>query len=80
VNATGIVRRLDQLGRISIPKEIRDTKGLDNGAGVEIFTDGNYLILRKYCPECIFCGSLESVRNHKGKPVCSSCLAKVTET
>ena len=51
MKATGIVRRIDDLGRIVIPKEIRKTRGIKNGDPVEIFVDGDCIVLRKYEPE-----------------------------
>ena len=51
MKATGIVRRIDDLGRIVIPKEIRKTRGIKNGDSVEIFVDGDCIVLRKYEPE-----------------------------
>ena len=77
MKSTGIVRRVDELGRVVIPKELRRTLGIDNGDPMEIFMDGDKIILRKYEPACIFCGNAENTVNFKGKVVCNSCLKEV---
>lgn len=77
MKATGIVRRIDELGRVVIPKEIRKSFGINEGDPLEIFVDDNMIILRKYQPACVFCGSCESVAEFKEKKICSSCLMKL---
>ncbi len=61
MKATGIVRKLDQLGRIVIPKELRNTFYLKEDDPIEIYVDGNDIILRKYQPACIFCNDSSDV-------------------
>ena len=58
---TGIARRLDKLGRIVFPKELKRTYKLDPGDDVEIFTEGNMAFLKKHEPSCVFCGECEGV-------------------
>ncbi|MBQ1892377.1 MAG: AbrB/MazE/SpoVT family DNA-binding domain-containing protein [Firmicutes bacterium] len=77
MKATGIVRRLDQLGRIVIPKELRTTLDLKDTDPVEIFTEGDTIILRKYQPSCIFCGEAEGLVQIDGKNVCRKCVEKI---
>ena len=77
MKATGIVRRLDQLGRIVIPKELRTTLDLKDTDPVEIFTEGDTIILRKYQPSCIFCGEAEGLVQIDGKNVCRKCAEKI---
>lgn len=77
MKATGIVRKLDQLGRIVIPKELRTTFDLNENDPVEIFVDGSDIILRKYQPACIFCNEATDVVLFEGKNVCKKCLAKI---
>lgn len=74
MKSTGVVRRIDDLGRIVIPKEIRKVNGIAEGDPMEIFTDGDKIILRKYEPACIFCGETENVINFHGKNVCADCV------
>lgn len=48
MKATGIVRRIDDLGRVVIPKETRKILGISNGDPVEIYTEGNSVVIKKY--------------------------------
>ncbi|WP_409068884.1 AbrB/MazE/SpoVT family DNA-binding domain-containing protein [Clostridium caseinilyticum] len=70
----GIVRKVDDLGRIVIPKELRRTLNIEEGDGLEIYTEGEQIILKKYEPCCIFCGEGKEVINFKGKNICKKCL------
>lgn len=74
---TGIVRKVDELGRLVIPKELRDTLDISEGEPLDIFVDENKVILHKYNPGCTICRSIEDlIRGPQGKPVCRSCLEK----
>lgn len=73
MKATGIVRKIDELGRIVIPKELRRTMGIQEKDPVEIYTDGKGIILRKYAPGCVFCGSVDGVRHIHDVPMCAIC-------
>ena len=77
MKATGIVRKLDQLGRIVLPKELRTTLDIKETDPVEIFVDGSDIILRKYQPSCIFCNETADVQQVNGKNVCKKCVAKI---
>ena len=77
MKATGIVRKLDQLGRIVIPKELRTTFDLKETDPIEIFVEGEDIILRKYQPACIFCNEATDDVQFEGKNVCKKCLAKI---
>ena len=77
MKATGIVRRLDQLGRIVIPKELRMTFDLKEADSIEIFVEGEDIILRKYLPACIFCNEATDVVQFDGKNVCRKCIARL---
>ncbi len=77
MKATGIVRKLDQLGRIVIPKELRTTFDLKENDPIEIFVEGSDIILRKYQPACIFCNEATDVIQFEGKNVCKNCLEKM---
>lgn len=73
MKATGIIRRVDDLGRIVLPKELRQTMGIRAGDPMEIYTDADNIILRKYAPGCAFCGSVNGIRYIHGTPVCGAC-------
>jgi len=75
MRATGIVRNVDQLGRIVVPKELRNTMDIDEGTPIEIFVDGDNIVLRKYQPGCIFCGSFDGLVTMDGKRICPVCIA-----
>ena len=77
MKATGIVRRVDELGRIVLPKELRDTFDIHKQDPVEIFVDGEYIVLKKYEPACIFCGNAGNVVSIKGKNVCQDCIKEL---
>ncbi|MBP2652863.1 MAG: abrB 1 [Firmicutes bacterium] len=75
MKSTGIVRKLDDLGRVVIPIELRRMFNIDVKDGLEIFTDNDRIILRKYEPACVFCGSNDEVTRFKEKNVCKQCIA-----
>jgi transcriptional pleiotropic regulator of transition state genes len=78
MKALGIVRHIDDLGRVVLPKELRNTMGLPEGTPMEIFTDGDCIIIRKYQPTCAICGSsdvVEGLAKH-GVKLCQGCLCK----
>ncbi|WP_188068634.1 AbrB/MazE/SpoVT family DNA-binding domain-containing protein [Brevibacillus brevis] len=75
MKATGVVRKMDHLGRVVLPKELRNTFDIAEGTPMEIFVNNNQIILQKYVPGCALCGSVENVQPHKsGKLVCKACL------
>ena len=74
MKSTGVVRRVDELGRIVIPIELRRTLDIAEKDALEIYVDGNSVILKKYEPDCIFCGNARDVVNFKGKNICAACL------
>ncbi len=74
MKATGVVREVDALGRFVIPKEIRKSLDIQEGSSLEIYIDGDRIILKKYAPACIFCGELDNVTTYKGKLVCKNCI------
>lgn len=79
MKATGIVRKLDTLGRIVIPMELRKIFDLDIGDPIEIFVEGSDIILRKYQPACIFCSDATDVVSIRGKNICRKCLDDIKE-
>ena len=70
----GITRQLDDLGRVVIPKETRRMLGWDADTTLEFFMDGDYVVLGRYSPGCIFCGEIENTVEVNGKKVCMSCM------
>jgi transcriptional pleiotropic regulator of transition state genes len=77
VKSIGVVRRLDMLGRIVLPKDLRRTMNIGSNAPMEILVHEESIILKKYEPECIFCGNAESVQDFKGKKVCMDCAREL---
>lgn len=74
LKSTGVVRKVDSQGRVVFPIELRRSLEIEEGTPLEIFTDGENIVLRKYKASCIFCGEAKNVINFKGKKVCKSCL------
>ena len=79
MKSTGIVRKVDELGRIVLPIELRRTLGIEEKDRIEIFVDGESIILRKYQPACIFCDNAKDIINYKGKNICTSCLNEMKD-
>ena len=79
MKSTGIVRNIDELGRIVVPKEIRRKLGIANTDPVEIYVEGDKIILTKYLPVCHFCASHEDIIEYKGKQICKSCISELSE-
>lgn len=77
MKSTGIVRKVDELGRIVLPIELRRTLDIEVKDALEIYVDGAQIILKKYEPACIFCGNAKDVANFKGKNICRECLAEM---
>lgn len=73
MKSTGIVRKVDELGRVVIPIELRRTLGIGEKDALEIYVDGERIMLKKYEPACIFCGNAENVTYFKGK----NCLPRM---
>ena len=74
MKSTGIVRKVDELGRIVLPIELRRTLDIAEKDSLEIYVEGSTIMLKKYEPACIFCGDAKNVINYRGKNICSSCL------
>lgn len=77
MKSTGIVRRMDELGRVVIPIEIRNKFDIKVKDPVEIFVDGSNIVLRKYEPNCVFCGSTKNLVEYNDKLVCNKCAKKL---
>ena len=79
MKSTGIVRKVDELGRIVLPIEMRRTLDIAEKDSLEIYVEGTSVILKKYKPSCIFCDSNKDVVQFKGKTVCPKCLREIAE-
>ena len=77
MKSTGMVRKVDELGRIVLPAEIRQSMEIQVKDAVEIFTDDNRIILQKYHPGGIFCNNVDQIVYFEEKRICAECLAKI---
>ncbi len=77
MKTTGIVRQMDSLGRIVLPIELRRTLNIAQKDSLEIYVEGNQIILKKYEPTCIFCENSRDIVSFKGKNVCPDCLKEL---
>ncbi|MBR5313892.1 MAG: AbrB family transcriptional regulator [Clostridia bacterium] len=77
MKSTGIVRKIDSVGRFVVPIELRTTLDLGTNDSIEIFTDEDKVILKQYQPACIFCGNADNVTYFKGKLICKDCLEEL---
>lgn len=73
MSSNGIIRKLDRLGRVVIPKEIRKSLDIKEGEAVTIIDESNHVIIKKYYDGCIFCGSQEDLIEYKNMHVCKKC-------
>ena len=74
MKSTGIVRKVDELGRIVLPIELRRNLDIGEKDSLEIYVDGGSIVLRKYEPSCVFCGDAKNVTTFRGKNICAACL------
>lgn len=79
MKSTGVVRKVDELGRVVIPIELRRTLDIGEKDSLEIYVDGESIILKKYEPACVFCGNAAEVEMYKGKRVCRHCLDELSQ-
>ena len=79
MKATGIVRNIDELGRIVIPKELRNKMDMHEGSAVEIYTEDGKICLRRFYKGCHFCAGSEAVTEFKGKLICEKCIEALKE-
>lgn len=77
MKSTGVVRRLDELGRITVPIELRRTLDIAERDALEIYVEDEKIILKKYEPVCVFCGEARNIINYMGKKVCKNCLEEM---
>lgn len=74
VKSTGIVRKVDELGRIVIPIELRRNLDIEEKDSLEIYVEDDHIILKKYSPACAFCSNAAGITQFKGKNICRECL------
>lgn len=77
MKTTGIVRQVDNLGRVVLPIELRRTLDINEKDSLEIFVEDSSVILKKYEPACIYCGEVKNVVKHKNKNICPSCVEEI---
>lgn len=78
MKSTGIVRKIDAMGRVVLPMETRKILNLvADDSAVEIYTDNDSIILKKYVPACIFCNSADDIVEYNGEKICKSCINKL---
>ena len=79
MKATGMIRQLDPLGRVVLPIELRRTLDIGPKDMLEIFVEGTSVILHKYEPDCLFCGSSRDLISYKDKMICVRCLKEMKQ-
>lgn len=77
VKSTGIVRKVDELGRIVLPIELRRTLDIAERDPLEIYVEGYSIVLKKYRPTCVFCDSVKDISVYREKNVCARCLKEL---
>lgn len=76
---TGVIRKIDDLGRICIPKEIRKHLNINDFDAIEFTVDGDKIVLKKFSETCVFCGSQDNLIPFKGNKICSNCKCDLTK-
>ena len=79
MKSTGIIRKVDDLGRIVLPIELRRTLDIAERDEIEIYMENDKIILQKFEPACIFCESTRGLMSYRGKNVCQECVKKMAE-
>lgn len=79
MKATGIIRRVDELGRVVIPIEIRNKLEIAEKDPIEIYVDGSSIILKKFEPNCVFCNNSKNLIEYNSKLVCEKCANKLSK-
>ena len=79
MKSTGIVRKVDELGRIVLPIELRRTLDIAEKDCLEIYMDGESIVLKKYQPACIFCDEADGITVFHGKNICAGCMKALRE-
>ena len=77
MKSTGIIRRVDELGRVVIPIEIRNQFSIAEKDPIEIYVDGKSIVLKKFEETCIFCGNTKNLLKYNGKLICENCSKNI---
>lgn len=77
MKSTGIIRRIDELGRVVLPVELRRSLGIEIKDSLEIYIDSDRIVLKKHEESCVFCGNTENLKEHIGKLICTDCIRKL---
>lgn len=78
MKSTGIIRKVDELGRVVIPIELRNTLKIEEKDPIEIFVDGTSIVLKKHESNCIFCGNTKKLLTYKDKLICEKCAKRIS--
>ena len=79
MKSTGMIRRVDELGRIVLPIEIRRIMGISERDALVISMNENEIVMRKHEPICLFCGNNRNLKEFRGKIVCSECIREMNK-
>lgn len=79
MKSTGIVRKVDELGRIVLPIELRRTLDIAEKDPLEIYMEGESIVLRKFQTACVFCDSTKDIVSFRGKNICAECIRQISE-
>ncbi len=77
MKSTGYVRKLDMLGRLVVPMEIRKALSINENDKLEFYTENDSIIIKKFIPVCDFCGNADDLETFRDKPVCTKCLEEL---
>lgn len=78
MKSTGIIRKVDELGRVVIPIELRNTLKIEEKDPIEIFVDGSSIVLKKHEANCVFCGGTKKLVSFKDKLICEKCAKRIS--
>ena len=79
MKATKVTRKVDCLGRVILPIELRRTLDLMGSNSLELFVEGNSIFLKKYEPGCTFCGNAKDISSYKGRNICARCRKQLKD-
>ncbi len=74
----GMIRKVDELGRIVIPSELRKALEVGPGDAMELYLQEDRLVLKKFAPACIFCGGIQGLMTYEGKNICRKCIDTIS--
>lgn len=77
MKTSGIVRKVDELGRIVLPVEMRRLLNISEKDALEIALENEAIVIRKHHSECVFCGSVKDVVEFKGRNICAECISQL---